>query len=163
MAAPGFSAHQILLRLWEGSANGNLLAVNGRTHKCAACSRFLQPSRSPDAWSPQGRARIRPLLPVLKLPRLQTRIHRLLLLGLNSLRRRPGKPLSGSRDAGTGTVTDMSGSAVTTSSGLSGGIGKRGIGRGTAITGRGLAAAGSDRRPQCSRLVLGRPLSSGHV
>jgi hypothetical protein len=148
MAAPGFSAHQHLLRLWEGLANGKMLAVNGRTHKCAACSRFLQPSRSPDAWSPQGRARIRPLLPALKSPRLQTRIHRLLLLGLKSPRRRRGKPWSGSRDVGIGTAAGMFGSAVTTSSALSGGIGKRGIGRGTAVAGDGLAAAGaSEGRP----------------
>jgi hypothetical protein len=119
-----------------------------RTLECAACSRFLQPSRSPDAWSPQGQARIRPLLPALKSPRLQIRIHRLLLLGLSSSRRRRGKPWCGSRDAGTGTVTGMSGSAATTSSGLSGGIGKRGIGRGTAAAGDGLAAAGASEADQ---------------
>jgi hypothetical protein len=120
-----------------------------RTLECAACSRSLQPSRSPDAWSPQGRARIRRrLLPGLKLSPLPTRIHRLLLPRLSSSRRRRAKPWSGSRDAGTGTVAGMSGSAATTSSGFRAALGMRDFGRGTAIAGDGLAATGSSKADQ---------------
>jgi hypothetical protein len=118
--------------------------IHERTLECAACSRFSRPSRSPDVWSPQAQARIHhhPLHSGWKSPRRQTHIHRLLLFGPRSSRRRREKPWSGSRDTGIGMVADMSGSTAVTSSGLSGDIGKRGIGRGTAITGRGLGAAG---------------------
>jgi hypothetical protein len=64
--------------------------------------------------------------------------------------------MSGSRDVGIGMVADMFGSTATTSSGLSGDTGKQGIGRGMAITGRGLGAAGVSKADQ-ARNVGARP------
>ena len=83
-----------------------------------------------------------PPAPRVEVAPRRTRIHRPLLSGLSSSRRRREKPWFGSRDAGIGMVADMFGSTATTSSGLSGDTGNRGVGCGTAITGRGLGATG---------------------
>jgi hypothetical protein len=100
-------------------------------------SRFSQPSRSPDAWFASGPSPYppppAPRVEIVPAPNPYPPPP--VLSGLKLSRRHREKPWSGSLDAGIGTVADMSGSAATTSSGLSGGIGKRDIGRGTAIAG----------------------------
>jgi hypothetical protein len=113
-------------------------------------SRFSQPSRSPDAWFASGPSPYppppAPRVEIVPAPNPYPPPP--VLSGLKLSRRHREKPWSGSLDAGIGTVADMSGSAATTSSGLSGGIGKRDIGRGTAIAGDGLAATGSSKADQ---------------
>jgi len=114
------------MRAWSRRPVRLAATLYGRTHECGACSRSSQPSRSSDVWW---------------RPR-QTHIRRRQLLGWKPPRRRREKPWSGSQGAGIGMVAGMFGSAVITSSGWLGSIGKQHIGCGTAVTGSGLAATG---------------------